>query len=86
MTTSAEVYGWKDIAAKLGRSIIWAQRQAKRNIDPVPVRVGHRGVYANICALRDWADRQDMAYTTHRRLERLQADANGRMGAEYAEE
>ncbi len=82
----AHVYGWVGIAAWLGRSVRWCQGHADRNRDPIPVRVGHRGVYANVEALRAWTDRQDMSYTTHRELDRLRTDANGRVQVEYIED
>lgn len=80
------VYGWVAIAATLERSVRWCQGQADRNRDPLPVRVGHRGVYADVEALRAWADRQDMSYTTHRELSKLRACANLQLTSESAEE
>lgn len=86
MGTPTEVYGWKDIARLMGRTDRWARKKAGRNRDPLPVRVGHRGVYADVAALRAWADRQDMSYTTHSELRRLRAILSVPDGVPIAEE
>lgn len=57
---SDRIEGWKAIAYALGVSreqtaFTWA----RRNVDPLPVRIGHRGVYALRGALESWVDRQD---------------------------
>jgi hypothetical protein len=62
-TEPDSVFGWKDIAHLLQKSVRAAQTDAKRDRDPLPVRVGHRGVWAHVSALRDWVMRQDVAYT-----------------------
>ena len=64
MTVEPErVYGWKDIAHVLEISVRSAQERAQRAIDPLPIRVGHRGPWAYVSALRDWVMRQDVAYS-----------------------
>ena len=64
------VYGWKDIARVLEISVRSAQERADRAVDPLPIRVGHRGPWAYVSALRDWVMRQDVAYTVSLRLHR----------------
>jgi hypothetical protein len=56
---------WKDIAAHLHVSVDAAQDYAKRNEDPLPIYVDHRGVCIEATALRDWVARQRMAYVKH---------------------
>lgn len=71
MSTEPErVYGWKDIARVLEISVRSAQERANRTLDPLPVRVGHRGPWAHVSALRDWVMRQDVAYNVALRLHR----------------
>ena len=60
--------GWKDIAKVLGVEVRAAQDRAKRAVDPLPVRMGHKGPWAYVSALRDWIYRQDMAYQVHIQL------------------
>jgi hypothetical protein len=62
---------WKEIASELGVSVRTAQSYAVRNIDPLPVRIGHRGVWADTGAVRSWARRQDMPYGAHLSIVRL---------------
>jgi hypothetical protein len=69
------VYGWKDIADVLELSVRSAQERAQRAIDPLPIRVGHRGPWAYVSALRDWVMRQDVAYSVALRLHRDEARA-----------
>jgi hypothetical protein len=64
------VYGWKDIAHVLEISVRSAQERAQRAIDPLPIRVGHRGPWAYVSALRDWVMRQDVAYAVALRVQR----------------
>jgi len=49
-------------------SVRTAQERAGRDIDPLPVRMGHKGPWAYVSALRDWIYRQDMAYQVSLRL------------------
>lgn len=63
--------GWKQIAGVLRVAVITAQRLSLRNVDPLPVRMGHKGVWAFIEALKSWVHRQDMAYSTHITIDRL---------------
>lgn len=56
---------WKDIAARLGVSVDAAQDYAKRDRDPLPVFVDHRGVHIVPSSLESWVDRQRYAYTKH---------------------
>lgn len=65
--------GWKEIADVLDVSVKTARRMACRNVDPLPVRSGHRGVWAYFEALRAWVHRQDMAYAVARRVGALSA-------------
>lgn len=65
--------GWKEIADVIRVSVRAAQeradnRNAKWRSDPLPVRYGHRGVWAFASALREWVHRWDMAYQVHQRL------------------
>lgn len=69
--------GWKDISTALRVSVKTAQRMALRNIDPLPVRHGHRGPWAFVEALRAWVHRQDMAYAAHIALERVRRTGVG---------
>ncbi len=59
---SERVEGWKDIGRALGTCVRTAQHYAQRDYDPLPVRVGHRGPWAYVSALRDWVMRQDLPY------------------------
>jgi hypothetical protein len=61
---------WKDIAAHLGVSVDTAQDYANRNRDPLPVFVDHRGVHIHRHVMRDWVDRQRLAYVKHVELKR----------------
>jgi CMP-2-keto-3-deoxyoctulosonic acid synthetase len=74
------VYGWKDIANALGVHVHTAQRWARRNVDPLPVRVGHRGVYALRAAMLAWVERQDMPLQASDELNRLRALLGVRVG------
>jgi CMP-2-keto-3-deoxyoctulosonic acid synthetase len=67
------LYGWKDIANALGVHVHTAQRWARRNVDPLPVRVGHRGVYALRAAMVAWVERQDMPLQASDEINRLRA-------------
>lgn len=62
-----DIEGWKAIAVELGGvNERTAERYAKRNRDPLPVSTDHRGwVCISRTALRDWVNRQRMAYQTH---------------------
>ena len=76
------VEGWAAIAGVLGVSRHGAMRRAEWPVDPLPVRVGHRGPWAYVEALRQWVFRQDMAYGVARRLGEAVAAARGdRRGA-----
>jgi hypothetical protein len=68
MAAPETVHGWKQIAAILGVSVRCAQDRAAREVDPVPVRMGHAGVWCYTSALRDWIHRQDMDYQVALRL------------------
>jgi hypothetical protein len=80
------VYGWKDIANLLEISVRSAQERARRAVDPLPIRLGHRGVWAYVSALRDWVMRQDVAYAVvaasashvSARADRAQSSPSGR--------
>jgi len=74
------LYGWKDIANALTVHIHTAQRWARRNVDPLPVRVGHRGVYALRAALVAWVERQDMPLQASDEINRLRALLGDRAG------
>jgi hypothetical protein len=71
---SPVVEGWKAIAEVLGVHVNTAQRYARQNVDPLPVRVSHRGVYARRAALQDWIDRHDMSLQADEELRRLRAE------------
>lgn len=62
------VHGWDAIASVLGIEVRAAQDRAKRNLDPLPVRVNHKGPWAYVSALRDWVHRSDMAYSVSLRM------------------
>ena len=74
------LYGWKDIANALTVHVHTAQRWARRNVDPLPVRVGHRGVYAIRAALVAWVERQDMPLQASDEINRLRALLGDRAG------
>lgn len=67
------VYGWKDIAQVIEVSVRTAQERAARTLDPLPIRVGHRGAWAYLSALRDWVMRQDVSYSVALRVHRQHA-------------
>ena len=62
------LFGWKDISAALDVSDRHARDLASRNRDPLPVEVGHKGVWAYATALRDWMRRQNVPSVVHRAL------------------
>lgn len=61
MTTDV-IVGWKAIvdAARIPRTT--AMRMAMRDVDPMPLRKLHGGVYARAAELAAWLDRQDRPY------------------------
>lgn len=69
---------WKDIATHLGVSVDTAQDYASRNVDPLPVFVDHRGVHIDPSVMRDWIDRQRVAYAHHVALRRAARSGNRR--------
>lgn len=84
MTEPLIAEGWKDIAATLEVHPNTAQRWARQNVDPLPVRTNHRGVYAWVSALRSWIDRQDKSLQAEEELRALRAevkDLRVRVGA-----
>lgn len=71
----ALAYGWKEIAGALGVSVRKAQEYATRDAgEKLPIRRGHRGIYAYVTRLQDWVDVEDMAYATHIELQRARRD------------
>jgi hypothetical protein len=54
----AIVWGWKDIARIMGRSVDTAQRRARRNVDPLPVFVEDGRPGAFVGAILAWRARQ----------------------------
>lgn len=69
--------GWKEIAAALGVSIKTAKKYFEQNIDPLPVRVNHRGVYAHMEALRQWVYRRDLPLAVAQKLKKLDPKSFG---------
>lgn len=67
------VWGWKDIAAVLGRSVRTAQERAQRNVDPLPVFVEDDRVGAFAHAILRWRSNQRSSYRIHRELVGLRA-------------
>ena len=53
------IEGWKGIASYVRAHVNTVQRWARRNMDPLPVREGHLGVYSLKSALDAWMHRQD---------------------------
>jgi len=69
-----KVYGWFAIAAELDVSERQAHVFADRERDPLPIEVGHRGVWAYRFALTAWMRRQNIPYRVHLELIRTQRD------------
>lgn len=80
MSRDAEncAFGWTQIADVLKVHPNSAKAWLRRAVDPLPVRIGHRGVYAWRSALRDWVERQDMSLQAHRELVALRQLVGGR--------
>ena len=75
MSAHADRYeGWKAIAVALGCSVHTAQRWARRNEDPLPVRENHNGMYSIKAALAAWCDRQDKPLQVADELRSLRAE------------
>jgi len=70
-----EYRGWKEIALALRVSVRTAKELAARELEPLPVRKDHRGVYAIRSRLQDWVDSEDVAYKAHLRLVRSERAA-----------
>lgn len=70
------LFGWKDISAALDVSDRHARDLASRNRDPLPVEVGHKGVWAYATALRDWMRRQNVPYQVHRAIAAERGEAS----------
>lgn len=77
MTDPQIVEGWKRIAEILEVHPNTAQRWARQNVDPLPVRVNAKGVYAWVAALRSWVDRQDKSLQAEEELRALRAEVKG---------
>jgi hypothetical protein len=67
------VWGWKSIAAVLGRSVRTAQERAERNRDPLPIFVEDDRIGAYVSAIIDWRARQRQSLKLHREAEMLRA-------------
>lgn len=65
--------GWKEIARALEVDEKTARGYMRRNVDPLPVRKGHRGWYAIIAALEAWVIRQDRSGQDVLRMRAMQA-------------
>ncbi len=68
-----QVWGWKSIAAVLGRSVDTAQRLARRNEDPLPVfnELGQWGAY--VAAILAFRARNRCSFKIHREVTELRA-------------
>ena len=68
------VWGWKDIARVLGRSVDTAQRLAARNEDPLPVFWEFDRPGAYVQAILHWRARQRCSFKIHREIVALRAE------------